>query len=135
MRRLASFLAVAVLASLLTACGLSTEVYFEIQGPDGTVVEITRTLNGNGSTREEVLQRDSARDENPRYGEKINVKHSWGKGASLYARVTLTSDGSSDLSKLKQVWLKCVTHDQNSNQINTVSSTYEVRCGVNFSNK
>lgn len=135
MRQLASFLAVAALASLLTACGLSTEVYFEIQGPDGTVVEVTRTLNGNDSTREEVLQRDSPRDENPRYGEKINVKHSWEKGAALYARVTLASDGSKDLEKLKQVWLKCVTNDQDSNQINAVSSTYEVRCSVNFSNK
>lgn len=135
MRRLAGVLTVAILASLLTGCGLSTEVYFEIQGPDGTVVEITRTLNGNDSSKEEVLQRDSARDENPRYGEKINVKHSWEKGASLYARVTLTSDGSKDPVKLKQVWLKCVTHDQDSNQINTVSSTYEVRCSVNFSSK
>lgn len=111
------------------------EVYFEIQGPENTVVEITRSLNGKDSSKEEKLERERLSDEHAIYGEKMRVSKTWEKGATITATVTLTSDGSEKPERLKLVKLDCLVYDSDGNLLDSKSNTHTVSCGVNFYEK
>lgn len=133
MRRLIALALSGGLLSLsLTACAKQADFLFSILGPEGTVVEITRTLNGHDSTKEEVLQRDNARQQSAGYDETIAIKQTWEKGASLKGKAVMMFDGSKDPENIQLVLLSCKVYDEAGNLVAKNAGTVEVTCSHKY---